>query len=58
MIDSSSTNCYKLVRSRSHYYFANNECRKDGGVLVQIGSDTEDRYIWYKYCYSRSSAIL
>ena len=49
-MDNGSSSCYKLVRSKLHYYTANNECKKDGGILVEIGNEAEDRFIWYRYC--------
>jgi len=45
VIRRSNSVCYKLVRSKSHYYFANNECKKDGGMLAQIENNAEDDYI-------------
>lgn len=42
-----NSSCYKLVRSSASYYFANNECGKDGGTLAEIKDSAEDRYIWY-----------
>ena len=44
-----NSSCYKLVRSSSHYYFANNECKKSRGTLAEIEDFAEDQYIWYEY---------
>lgn len=44
-----NSSCYKLVRSSSHYYFANNECKKSRGTLAEIKDFAEDQYIWNKF---------
>ena len=53
-----SSSCYKLVRSSSHYYFANNECKKSRGTLAEIEDFAEDQYIWYEHIVTSAATQL